>query len=63
MHVYIEYICAYMCIYDVHTIRERKKKKREIYLDYLDIYLIYIISSNIVEHCHYPMLTICNKIA
>lgn len=62
MHVYIEYLCAYMCIYDVHTIRE-KKKKREIYLDYLDIYLIYIISSNIVEPCHYPMLTICNKIA
>lgn len=62
MHVYIEYICAYMCIYDVHTIRE-KKKKREIYLDYLDIYLIYIISSNIVEPRHYPMLTICNKIA
>ena len=32
MHVYIEYICAYMCIYDVHTIREIKKKKKERYI-------------------------------
>ena len=30
MHVYIEYICAYMCIYDVHTIHEKKKKERYI---------------------------------
>ena len=27
MHVYIEYLCAYMCIYDVHTIREKKKER------------------------------------
>ena len=57
-------IYAHICVSTMFTpsVKE-KKKKREIYLDYLDIYLIYIISSNIVEHCHYPMLTICNKIA